>query len=467
MKEICSVMLLSMVLYVNLSATDKLIINYDYASFYAPDNYIELYFSYPITAYTMKFDSKDLYSGNIVFDFRIDSLGKQILNEKWETPISFHQNQLNDLPQDFYGLKRFFYESNEKKLFPGEYKATLSAFDKNGNRNYQDTFNLIIKEIKKDKIRISSIQIANNIIPKSKAKGDEAELFYKNQHYVYPNPQKEISSDILTLYAYSEIYNAKQSDTLEIKYEIYNAKNIIEDEYTYHKPAFSNAIVETIAYPIDMLPTGVYTLVLKVTAKKDTTIEKKTFYVINRNIEIDERKYYTEDEQFDLSEFATMSEDKVKLEFAQSEVLATKDEIILWKKLTDLKAKQRFLFQFWYVRNSVLGNSFNDKLFEHRERVKYVNTYYSYAGKDNGWNADRGKIYIKFGAPDHKEEVPATPTQYPYQVWTYHSIEGGAIFVFIDMMGLENYKLMHSTHSGYISNYNWKYMIDKKYMKVE
>lgn len=473
MKKKCYVIIAIMFLCANLLASDKLIINYDYASFCSLDNnefnnYIELYFSYSLAAYTMTYSSDDLYSGNIIFDFRIDSLDTQILNEQWEAPISFYKNQLNDISQDFYGLKRFFYESNETKLYAGEYKATLSVLDKNSNRYFQDTFNLIINSIEKDKIGLSSTQIANIIIPKIKSTGNEAELFYKNQYYVYPNPQAEISSDILTLYTYSEIYNAHQLDgTLEIKYEIRNAKNIIEDEYTYYKTIFSNAMVETLAYPIDILPTGFYTLVLRVIANKDTITNKKNFYVINKNIELDERKYYTEDEQFDLSEFATMSEDKVKIEFSQSEALATKDEIILWKKLTDLKAKQRFLFQFWYIRNSDIGNNFNNKLFEHRERVKYVNTYYSYAGGENGWNTDRGRIYIKFGPPDHKEEVPGNPVQYPYQVWTYHSIEGGTMFVFIDMMGLENYKLMHSTHSGYITNYNWQYIVDKKYIKVE
>ena len=470
MKKIYYTILLNIILCANLSAADKLVINYDYAIFRSPyneiNNYIELYFSYPITAYTMNYNDEELYSGNLIFDFRIDSLDMSILNEKWEVPISFYKNQLNDISQDFYGLKRFFYENNKNKLHSGIYKATLSVFDKYGNRHYEDTFSIVVNK-EKDKLGLSSIQIANNITPKSKAKGNEAELFYKNQHYVYPNPQCEISSDVLTLYVYSEIYNAQLSDTLEIKYEIRNAKDIIEEEYFYNKPAFSSAMVETIAYPIDVLPTGVYTLILQVTTDKDTVIQKKNFYVVNKNVETDERRYYTEDEQFDLSEFATMSEDKVKLEFSQSEVLATKDEIILWKKLTDLKAKQRFLFQFWYIRNSDIGNSFNDKLFEHRERIKYVNTYYSYAGRENGWNTDRGRIYVKFGLPDHKDEVPGTPIQHPYQVWTYHSIEGGAKFVFIDMMGLENYKLIHSTHSGYITNYNWQNMVDKKSVKIE
>jgi len=44
-------------------------------------------------------------------------------------------------------------------------------------------------------------------------------------------------------------------------------------------------------------------------------------------------------------------------------------------------------------------------LAEFRERMKYVNTYYSYAGEfDNGWKSDRGKIYLRFGEPSDREE---------------------------------------------------------------
>jgi GWxTD domain-containing protein len=452
------IILLSIFLSVSLSATDKLLINYDYASFYSlggdPDNYIELYFSYPIIAYTMSYNTTDsIYSSNIIFEFRMDSLDNEILNEKWEIPFSFKQSQIKDIPQDFYGLQRFF-------LYAGEYKGKLIVTDINGNRQYQDTFSIIVKKIDTNRLGLSSIQIANNIIHKSKAIGNESELFYKNQHYIYPNPQREISADMLTLHIYSEIYNVMQSDSLEVKYEIRNAKNIVEVEYTKYKRCIGNAMVETLSYPIDALPSGIYTLILKVIGK-DTIVEKKNFYVINHNIELKDRTYYTEDEQFDLSEFATMNEDKVNLEFAQFEVLATRDEIILWKKLTELKAKQRFLFQFWFMRNSNIGDSFNDKLLEYRDRLKYVNIYFSYAGKNNGWNSDRGKIYIKFGPPDHKEEFPITPTQHPYYIWTYHSIEGGATFIFADIIGLENYKLIHSTHSGYLKNYNWMNIVNR------
>jgi len=396
-----------------------------------------------------------IYSGNIIFELKVDSIDKEILNEKWESPFSVEQKQVNDIPQDFYGLQRFFFSA-------GEYQATLTATDVNANRQWQNTFSIIIKKIDANKLELSTIQIANNIIHKSKTKGNEAELFYKNQYYVYPNPQCEISADILTLHIYSEIYNAIQGDSLEVKYEIRNAKNIIESEYRRYKPCVSGAMVETISYPIDALPSGVYTLILQVIGKKDTIIEKKIFYVINHNIELEERTYYTEDEQFDLSEFATMSEEKVKLEFAQFEVLATRNEIVLWKKLTELKAKQRFLFQFWYMRNSNIGDNFNDKLLEYRDRLKYVNTYFSYTGKENGWNTDRGKIYIKFGPPDNKEEIPMTSDQYPYHIWSYHSIEGGATFVFADMLGLDNYRLIHSTHSGYLTNANWQNTVNKR-----
>ena len=219
--------------------------------------------------------------------------------------------------------------------------------------------------------------------------------------------------------------------------------------------------------PLDTIPTGVYNVVLSLSiptkSKKDSVLatSHNNIYLINRSILLGDRRYYTEDEQFELSEFATYSSERAELFYEQCKVIATFDEIAVWDILTDLKAKQRFLYKFWLVRNPDPDNPYNIKLAEFRFRLKHVNTYYSFGGSlENGWKSDRGKIYLTFGEPSDKEDNWGNAIDKPYQIWIYHTVEGGSQFVFVDISRMDNHRLVHSTHPEYITNYNWQIIVN-------
>lgn len=43
----------------------------------------------------------------------------------------------------------------------------------------------------------------------------------------------------------------------------------------------------------------------------------------------------------------------------------------------------------------------------------------------------------------------------PHEIWRYDNIQGGVIFVFVDIDGTENFVLVHSTALYEIRNENW------------
>lgn len=468
---------------------ENLMIHYDYALFYLEKNVhqIEFYYSYTAAAYTFLIDTNDnSIKGNIEFILTIDSINsdghkKNIANYNWFAPISIELEQMIEqehknniakeennsakllLNQDFYGVHKFM-------LIPGKYVATFTAKDinenkiNNGNRTFSSELDLIVEPINPSKINISTIQIANNIIPKSVAlqTASNSDIFYKNQYYVYPNPLNEISSDFPTLHLYLEIYNANtiSPNGIQLKYLIRNAKNHIEFEYSKNKPVISDAIVETISIPLDAMPSGIYWLeLLAISQNNDTVSQQSKFYLINQNVDFSSEVYYTDDEMFESSEFATYGNERANLEFEMFKVIAEKNEIATWEKLSELKAKQRFLYRFWITRNPDMQNPYNSELAEYRSRIKYTTTYYSYGGHSNGWRTDRGKIYLKHGEPDYIDRSFATPTQKAYEIWSYSKIQGGGQFCFVDVFGLGNYQLVHSTVNGYMQNFSWQDMI--------
>lgn len=49
----------------------------------------------------------------------------------------------------------------------------------------------------------------------------------------------------------------------------------------------------------------------------------------------------------------------------------------------------------------------------------------------------------------------------PYEIWIYHSIEGGVQFVFADVQGFGEFELLHSTHSQELHNPTWQRLVTK------
>jgi hypothetical protein len=79
---------------------------------------------------------------------------------------------------------------------------------------------------------------------------------------------------------------------------------------------------------------------------------------------------------------------------------------------------------------------------------------FSHLGRE-GWETDRGRVYVKYGVPDDRETVPLTINQVPYEIWNYYE-GGGNSFVFVDSDGSGSFMQVYSTVEGEISFDNWE-----------
>jgi GWxTD domain-containing protein len=154
------------------------------------------------------------------------------------------------------------------------------------------------------------------------------------------------------------------------------------------------------------------------------------------------------------SEYALMTMHDVDSEFTVSRYAATDAERKEYEGLKDLDAKRRFMFEFWKRRNPDPSDSRNIFKTEYLRRVEYANLHFS-KGFREGWKTDRGRVYIIYGPYDQIEENSNTAETNPYETWTYNSLQGGVIFIFVDKNGLGQYQLVHSTHRDELHNENW------------
>ena len=89
------------------------------------------------------------------------------------------------------------------------------------------------------------------------------------------------------------------------------------------------------------------------------------------------------------------------------------------------------------------------------ERVTFVEGRYKTFTK-RGVKTDRGRVYLINGEPDEVDYNANDYNTKPYEVWTYHSIEGGVEFIFGDITGYNDYEILHSTKRGELRDDNWQ-----------
>jgi len=109
------------------------------------------------------------------------------------------------------------------------------------------------------------------------------------------------------------------------------------------------------------------------------------------------------------------------------------EERAVFQKLTTTEEKEKFVEEFWKLRDPDPGDSFNEFKEEHYRRLAYANENFRYGGRP-GWMTDRGMIYIKFGPPENVERHAAgsynrepyegggQTLTYPFERWWYRHL---------------------------------------------
>ena len=76
-----------------------------------------------------------------------------------------------------------------------------------------------------------------------------------------------------------------------------------------------------------------------------------------------------------------------------------------------------------------------------------------------GYETDRGRIYLKYGAPNTVTDRPNEPSAYPYQIWHYYKIgkfNNKRFIFYMPDIGSNEYIVLHSNLQGEFFNNNWK-----------
>lgn len=430
--------------------------DFDYAVFPFDDQsgIVEIYYSFLQLGYTPKsVNNKNYIEGTLQVKIIDSKTSNIVVNRDWEFQSILDSNELN---KNLTGILRF-------QIDLGDYSCQIIGGDKNNPQSSESVnFDFSIKGMNPNRFSISDIQVASSIVQNSKNKES---MFYKNTLEIIPNPSSTFGKDLPVIFFYSEVSNVNvniESEQLKIEHHLISSSNKIIYNKSKLVSRKNSSIVDVGVVQVNKYPTGYYTLIVTVadTVINLSTKSYKQVYVYNPDI-IDSSAQQAVNVNLLASELATLTTEELDELFNQSKYIATRKEISDWEKLTTVEAKSTFIYHFWERRDDTPGTPDNEVKDDYFNRVLHANHNFANLMQKKGWKTDFGRIYVTYGKPYEIERFPNELNTKPYEIWFYDSIEGESsiMFVFADLNGFGEYRLIHSNKIGELSNEDWYNLI--------
>ena len=444
--------LLMILLPVTLLAQSQFKVDFDYASFPTNQGYsqVEFYYSFLKNSLTQVEENGVIsVAGNLQIEIKDSSRSNTLVKDDYK-----FNSDLDDAnyfkEQKLTGAVKYF-------LSPGEYFCILKGYDLNDEQIFDSTvFSLSIPNFDSTKVMLSDIQLANTIQQNSV---DENSPFFKNTLEVVPNPSSLYGLGLPVMYFYYEIHNVDkqvQTEFLRVSYELLNSSGVAVYSKQKFMPRTNSSLVDIGAIKVNEYFTGQYNFKVIVedslSGISDEAIKKLFIYNPEK---LDSTQIILGDASYLSSSYITMSMEELDKEFDEARYISTQLEKEKWSKLTTLEAKREFLFEYWKNRDSNTSTAINETKVEYNKRIVYSRENFSDLSQKEGWKTDRGRVYVLYGSPSEIERYPYGSETIPYEIWRYENIEGGAIFVFADYSGFNNYQLLHSTKRGELKDDRW------------
>jgi GWxTD domain-containing protein len=353
--------------------------------------------------------------------------------------------------QDFMDVHRFFLKKGNYMLYftiddPNDPAHALTSVKQAVHTGYA-----------RDTTCISDAEFLSSYTA-SEASGPYNKYGYRLIPYIYQNypPKAKMLSFYLELYNTEKF--AGPTKKVQLKYTVENEyRTTLQFAGNYTASAILNAdtVVPFMAQiPIDKLPSGNYSLSITVISGNNKTLANRKFLFTRESTQVKAdgvpagfEPYFANRDTLEesvrcLGPIANYSEQTV-----------TNSDSIKWISTPALK---HFFYYFWLSRDSIYPLA----AWKHYlDKVIAVNHTFNSLGA-KGYNTDRGRVYLQYGAPNHRIVSKYNPMTYPYEIWHYYTLPDGETdikFVFYNRdLVSNNYVLLQSNARGETQNPAWQ-----------
>jgi GWxTD domain-containing protein len=434
------------------SQQQKLRAYVDTKQFYSPEvgNYLEIYLQF--VASSVKYAATpDGIQAKIACEFEVLQKDKTIQKDVYAltSPVA-----IDSVQEDFYEVKRFVLDSGNYTL-----KLVLEDVNKKGSIVHAQ-FDFRIEDWSKN-IHVSDIEVAEYAI-----RSDEMNNFQKSGFHIIPLISNFYPSSISKMPVYFEVYNTQMlpDSVVGVLTKIVDTQTGTEMEdfktFTKIKTAAVVPFLKTI--DIAQLPTGNYALTVCVVDPK-LNIVNQNEYVFERSNDL-EWNYNPEKMVLDPAFQKSISDDSVGFYLACLIPIAKPAEVknILATLRTKNPEKcRRHIQAFWL--QSAPKNSY-EAWIKYKAVVLQVENMFGNNFQE-GFETDRGRVYLKYGPPNTLISRETSASEYPYEIWTYDKIGtfSNRRFVFYnpDLVN-KGYRLLHSDMLGEVKNPGWQQVLNSR-----
>ncbi|MEM6398114.1 MAG: GWxTD domain-containing protein [Bacteroidota bacterium] len=402
---------------------------------------------------TVTFDSLETggWQASVFLTIIIEQSDSLIAGERLElkSPVTDGQRK------DFLDFRRY-------KLKPGTYALTLEitdAADETNKKEYQAEIDLPVwpdTPMLCDGMLLSSVEKSDNV---------ESPL-YRHGLLMEPLPFNFYGRGANTLHVYSEAYGMDQSGydrgLMLIKIEKLEGSNAIQKAQAFQviRPAEVYPILQSM--DIGKLPSGNYQVVLELRNPTNELIHQRTIPFQRANPLVDMEATEEQMADFDLTQEFVGELDTDTLRYALLAMMPVMNHFEqttadLLVKDKELRPMRMFVFSYWArQRPEDPAGAYE----QYMEVARAVDRTFN-AGFRNGFESDRGYIYLKYGQPNNITRVDTDPVAPPYEIWSYDFIkrtgQANRRFVFYNpTLAAGDMVILHSDVIGEINNPQWQ-----------
>ncbi len=270
---------------------------------------------------------------------------------------------------------------------------------------------------------------------------------------------------------YTEMYNhnIENGSGYLLSYYIKQFEtNKILDNFSFVKRKTADTINPVLGtIDIKDLPSGNYLLVIEARDRNNELICNKESFFQNYNPSLE---FNIEDvNPFDMSNSfvsAMNSHDTLAMYISWLKPISSDAErtftVSLLNPDSDINDMKKYFLNFWvekdksYPEEAWLAYKFNVE-----------KTIYNYSTQNTpGFDTDRGRVFLQYGAPNVISESYTEPNAFPYEIWHFYQLPNGQTdkkFVFYTQeIATNDFELIHSDAIGELNNYKWRLWINNR-----
>lgn len=437
---------------VSFSQGTKLKTYLDTKQFYAPDfgNYIEVYMQFVSYSVAFKNEGRGLRA-KVLISVDISDSSHTVFSDRY----------VLESPEAIDSIQDDFYEVIRVPLNPGKYAMKLNLMDVNKESSeISGVISILVEDLAKD-TKISDVLVAEYAYPT-----EEQNNFTKSGYHIIPMLSSFYATDSKNIPLYLELYGTEAipDSTYHFSYRIINTKDASEiPGFTKSSTLTRSKVVPVFeSVNIEELSSGSYQIECRVSSNDNEILAIQT-YDFERSNE-NNSMFTMENMMLDPAFQASIPEDSV-FYFLECLIPISKPaeirNIIETLKEKDIKNARKHIQGFWSL--TAPTNAYESWL-KYKSQVVFVQKIYGNNFQE-GFETDRGRVYLKYGAPSQINARESSPSEYPYEIWTYNKIGiySNKRFVFYNPDLVNNaYRLLHSDMIGELKNPAWPQILAKR-----